>query len=243
MSPSHSEQEVQDLLDEGLVALVDGKVQEAIVTWMKVLDIDANEPRALDYLETLEVIEPRSQTADPDEEPGNGIGIESPETGEWSAPFESQSEIDVMTPQDGEGADFSGNPIGEDEKTDLLEQVRAEREANNLSAALDICDEILKRSPGELDTQVLADEIKEELVSFYLEDLKPLDQIPELAADDANILELSLDPIGGFLLSQIDGRITLEELLTIMGTFDQYRVVSALHLFINQEILRLNPAE
>lgn len=243
MSPSHSEQEVQDLLDQGLVALVDGKVQEAIVTWMKVLDIDANEPRALDYLETLEVIEPRSQTADPDEEPGNGIGIETPETGEWSAPFESQSEIDVMAPQDGEGAEFSGNPIGEDEKAGLLDQVRAEREANNISAALDICEEILKRSPGDLDTQVLADEIKEELVSFYLEDLKPLDQIPELAADDANILELSLDPIGGFLLSQIDGRITLEELLTIMGTFDQYRVVSALHLFINQEILRLNPAE
>ena len=89
---------------------------------------------------------------------------------------------------------------------------------------------------------MLADEIKEELVSFYIEDLKPLDQVPELAAD-ADILELSLDPIGGFLLSQIDGRITLEELLTIMGTFDQYRVVSALHLFINQEILRLNPAE
>ncbi len=242
MSSSHSEQEVQDLLDQGLVALVDGKVQEAIVTWMKVLDIDANEPRALDYLETLEVIEPRSQTADPDDENGGGVGVEVPETGEWSAPFESQSEIDVIAPQDGEGAEFSGTPIGEEEKADLLEQVKAEREANNISAALDICDEILKRSPGDLDTQVLADEIKEELVSFYIEDLKPLDQVPELAAD-ADILELSLDPIGGFLLSQIDGRITLEELLTIMGTFDQYRVVSALHLFINQEILRLNPAE
>jgi hypothetical protein len=242
MPESHSPQEVQDLLDQGLVALVDGKVQEAIVTWMKVLEIDANEPRAVDYLETLEVIEPRSETADPDEDSG-GIGVEVPETGEWSAPFESQSELDVAPPPDGEGAEFSGGPMSDEDRNGLLEQVYSEREAGNLGAALDICEEILKRAPGDFETTTVATEVKEELVSFYLDGLKPLDQIPELAADDSNILELSLDPIGGFLLSQIDGRITVEELLTIMGTFDQYRVVSALHLFINQEILRLKPPE
>ncbi len=242
MPDTHSPREVQDLLDQGLVALVDGKVQEAIVTWMKVLEIDANEPRALDYLETLEVIEPRSQTADPDEDSG-GIGVDVPETGEWSAPFESQSEIDVVPPPDGEGAEFSGGPLPDEERAGLLEQVNSEREAGNLGAALDICEEILKRAPGDFETSTLATEVKEELVAFYLDGLKPLDQIPELTADDSNILELSLDPIGGFLLSQIDGRITVEELLTIMGTFDQYRVVSALHLFLNQEILRLKPPE
>ena len=228
--------EVQDLLDHGLIHLFDGRVQEAIVTWMKVLDIDPNQPRALDYLETLEVIEPRSSMAD-----GNGVMGESRESGDWPSPFDSQPSIDVIAPAEGEGGEMTGGPISSEERVTLLAQVAEERTKDNLGGALDICEEILKRNPGDLETEELARTLKEDLVGFYLEQLKPLDQIPQLVADDSNILELSLDPIGGFLLSQIDGQITVEELLTIMGTFDQYRVVSALHYFLSHSILELTP--
>ncbi len=229
-----SSDEVQALLDQGLVHLFDGRVQEAVVAWMKVLDLDPNDPRALDYLETLDVIERRS-TAPVD----TGMEGEPRESGDWPSPFDSQPSLDVIAPQEG-GGELVGGPLGDEEKAGLLAQVQEEREAQNMGAALDICEEILKRSPGDAETEELAQAIKEELVGFYLDALKPLDQVPQLVADDANILELSLDPIGGFLLSQIDGRITVEELLTIMGTFDQYRVVSALHYFLNNGILELS---
>ena len=234
MTPTGAANEVQELLDQGLVHLFDGKIQEAIVCWMKVLDIDPSDARALDYLETLEVIEPKGPSSITDQHIGGG------ESDEWPSPFDSQPQIDVLPGTDGEGGGLTGLPLSEDEKQGLLAQVAEEREAQNMGAALDICEEILKRSPGDFETEELAREIKEELVGFYLDALKPLDQIPQLVADDANILELSLDPIGGFLLSQIDGRITVEELLTIMGTFDQYRVVSALHYFLNNGILELS---
>lgn len=238
MTPTGSSTEVQELLDLGLVHLFDGKVQEAIVTWMKVLDIDGNEPRALDYLETLEVIEPRSATG-----LAHGIQAENGESGEWPSPFDSQPSIDVLAPHESEGGAMTGGPISDTDRAGLLAQVNEELERQNLGAALDICEEILKRAPGDGETEELAQKVKEDLVGFYLEQLKPLEQIPQLVADDSNILELSLDPIGGFLLSQIDGRITVEELLTIMGTFDQYRVVSALHYFLTNEILELQAAE
>ena len=226
----------EELLDSGLVHLFDGKVQEAIVSWMKVLDIDPGDSRALDYLETLEVIEPQGPSTIADQPVGNG------ESDEWPSPFDSQPHLDVLPGTDGEGGELTGLPLFDDEKGGLLAQVAEEREQQNMGAALDICEEILKRSPGDFDTEELAREIKEELVGFYLDQLKPLDQVPQLTADDSNILELSLDPIGGFLLSQVDGRITVEELLTIMGTFDQYRVVSALHYFLSNGILELGPA-
>ena len=228
--------EVQDLLDHGLIHLFDGRVQEAIVTWMKVLDIDPNQPRALDYLETLEVIEPRRSIID-----GDGISGGVRESGDWPSPFDSQPSIDVIAPVEGEGGEMTGGPISSEERVTLLAQVEEERAKDNVGGALDICEEILKRNPGDLETEELARTLKEDLVGFYLEQLKPLDQIPQLVADDSNILELSLDPIGGFLLSQVDGRITVEELLTIMGTFDQYRVVSALHYFLSHNILELTP--
>ena len=45
--------------------------------------------------------------------------------------------------------------------------------------------------------------------------------------------------MGGFLISQIDGEISVEELLTILGTFDQFRVLSSLHYFLVNEIIEL----
>ncbi len=237
MAESGPRKEIEELLQGGLIHLFDGRVQDAIVTWMKILDLDPDEPRALDYLETLEAIEPRS----PLEVRGED-GQPLDESGEYAAhtsPFASQQSLDVVPSVEGEGGEFVGGPLSEEEKANLLEQVAAARSEENLGGALDICEEILKRSPGDPEVEELAREIKEDLVNFYLDKLKPLDQIPQLVANDASILELSLDPIGGFLLSQIDGNITVEELLTIMGTFEQYRVVSALHYFLNAGIIEL----
>jgi hypothetical protein len=237
MAATGPNNEIEELLQRGLIQLFDGRVQDAIVTWMKILDLDAHEPRALDYLETLEAIEPRSPI---EGDGGNGLGVE--ESGEFAAhasPFTSQQSLDVVPSVDGDGGGFVGGPLSDEEKAKLLGQVTAARGEENLGGALDICEEILKRSPGDPEVEELAREIKEDLVNFYLDQLKPLDQIPRLVANDASILELSLDPIGGFLLSQIDGNITVEELLTIMGTFEQYRVVSALHYFLNAGIIEL----
>ena len=66
---------------------------------------------------------------------------------------------------------------------------------------------------------------------------EPFDRVLTLRGGEAKLLELSLDPIGGFIISQIDGRITLEELLSIMGTFDRYRVMSSIHFLVQKEIV------
>ncbi len=234
MSDSESTSDVKGLLDKGLVQLSDGKIQDAVVTWMKVLDLDPNEPRALDYLETLEVIEPRSKQAIQEALEGSPELLES---GEWASPFSSQQNLEIV--QGGEGGEISGGPLSDEERTTLIAKIEEEKAGNNLGAALELCEEILKRSPDDTEAEDLARDIKAELVEFYLKDLKPLEQVPQLLADDSNILELSLDPIGGFLLSQIDGNITIEELLTIMGTFEQYQVVSALHQFLTNDIIEL----
>jgi hypothetical protein len=76
-------------------------------------------------------------------------------------------------------------------------------------------------------------------VDRYRSALEPLEAVPFLRATDASILELSLDPIGGFLISQIDGQITVEELLMILGTFDEFRVLSSLNFFLENGIIEL----
>jgi hypothetical protein len=121
----------------------------------------------------------------------------------------------------------------------LVREARAREEAGDFEVALKSCEDALRRDPEHKEALELVDTLRQELNEVYLKELEPLDRTPFLRATDSSILELSLDPVGGFLISQIDGEITVEELLTILGTFDQFRVLSALHYFLVNEIIEL----
>ena len=111
--------------------------------------------------------------------------------------------------------------------------------AGRLEAALGRAEDALRREPENAQAERIVADLRGRLVERYLQELEPRERVPYLRATDASILELSLDPIGGFLISQIDGEITIEELLTILGTFDQYRVLHSLHFFLENGIIEL----
>jgi hypothetical protein len=121
----------------------------------------------------------------------------------------------------------------------LLGNAREEEAAGQLEAALTFAEDALKREPDHTAANTLASSLKKRLSAEYRAELEPMESVPFLRATDASILELSLDPIGGFLISQIDGEITVDELLTILGTFDEFRVLSSLHFFLENGIIEL----
>jgi hypothetical protein len=121
----------------------------------------------------------------------------------------------------------------------LLRDARSDFEAGHVESALGRAEDALRREPENPEAEKLVGMLRGRLVDEYLVELEPRERIPYLRATDASILELSLDPIGGFLISQIDGEITIEELLTILGTFDQYRVLHSLHFFLENGIIEL----
>ena len=121
----------------------------------------------------------------------------------------------------------------------LVREAREREQAGDFEVSLKSCEDALRRDPEHKEALELAETLRQELNAVYLKELEPLERIPFLRATDSSILELSLDPVGGFLISQIDGEISVEELLTILGTFDQFRVLSSLHYFLVNEIIEL----
>lgn len=233
-----TDSQLRRLLDEGLVHLSLGREDDAVRVWREALERSPDNPRALDYLETLGVIPPRHAR-----ESGEVAAL-TPEqvVREPARPvLGGTAGPELMVVGESAGGELVVG-LAEEDIVGLLARAREEMEDGNLGAALDRCEDVLRRVPAEPRATECAREVKDRLVNFYLEELKPLSQVPYLCANDANILELSLDPIGGFLLSQVDADITLEDLLTIMGTFDQYKVVSALHFFLRHGIVELRPA-
>ena len=241
------------LLDRGLVQYALGNGDRALGLWKSALEIEPGSERARDYLRTLG-------------DDGGGLGASSPvgAAGQAAEAVLAVSEdtlaaVPVAGPGD-RSADSLAPPFApnvdfdEDESipTDELDVepvvpdveifLRDAREAEadgRYEEALTSAEDALKRDPERLETQELVSSLRNRLREIYLDELRPLERVPVLRATDASILELSLDPIGGFLISQIDGEITIDELLTILGTFDEFRVLGSLHYFLSSGIIEL----
>ena len=243
---------VEQLLDQGLIQYALGNVEAAISYWREAADVDPTSDRAHDYLRTV-----GAEFEDASSEPG----FEADERTEAMPAISEENIAAVQAIENGDvGGDSLAPPFGrevtfdEDDsvRTDdlevepvvpdveiMLREARAAEAEGRLEEALKSAEDALKRAPERPDTQELVGSLKERLKEQYFTALRPLERVPVLRATDASILELSLDPIGGFLISQIDGEITIEELLTILGTFDEFRVLGSLHFFLKSGIIEL----
>ncbi len=241
---------VTGLLDKGLVRFALGQRDEAIEFWQRALEHNPRSARARDYLQSVgaitrdELDELGATTSDvaPVEEAPKDLAAQGADS--LVPPFTEEVAAYVSGEHDAPA------PFDPDEETQdletlvtdvevLLGNAREDEAAGNLEGALQHAEDALRREPDNAPANALASSLKKRLGEEYLKELEPLDSVPFLRATDASILELSLDPIGGFLISQIDGEITVEELLTILGTFDEFRVLSSLHFFLENGIIEL----
>jgi len=229
---------VATLLDSGLIRYAVGDRDEAIQFWQQALEQEPGQSRALDYLQSVGALPPGSV-------PGDAVG---------SATL-SHEDVGVTTidrAAESMGSPFTARPEPVEDHADtgelevepvvadvdiLVRDARDKEEAGDFELALKNCEEALRRDPDHTEAGEMAEALRKRLVDKYLEELQPLDRVPYLRATDSSILELSLDPVGGFLISQIDGEITVDELLMILGTFDRFRVLSSLHFFLVNEII------
>ncbi len=234
--------EISTLLDRGLVRYALGRRDEAIELWQQALDAAPRNRRAQDYLKSVGALLPSADGQELHTSTAEIVAVESElDSMDNASAAESlvppfTAEVASFGPDDDEKPTGDIEPMVPDVEI-LLRGAREDEEAGDFEGALRHAEEALKRDPEQLDAQEMASSLRRRLAARYREELEPLGRVPFLRATDASILELSLDPIGGFLISQIDGEITVDELLTILGTFDEFRVLSSLHFFLENGII------
>ncbi|MEO8701293.1 MAG: serine/threonine-protein kinase [Kofleriaceae bacterium] len=126
-----------------------------------------------------------------------------------------------------------------DKSTERRTRSSAERDAQSIDKST----ERPTRSIAEGAAQSIdktATRTPEELEKHYLSRIGPRRQSPHVAMSTSQITSLSLDHRAGFLLSLVDGRCTIEELLDISGMprVETLRVVCEL---LDQGVLALTP--
>jgi hypothetical protein len=111
-----------------------------------------------------------------------------------------------------------------------LEGARELFALGDFSGSLEMIEKILKLDPGHAEAREYLRQNEATLIAMYESKLGPSDCIPRLAIKPEEVMWLNLDHRAGFLLAQIDGSVSYEDLFALSGLprLDTARILASL---------------
>jgi tetratricopeptide (TPR) repeat protein len=227
---SAAAERVDELLEKGLAAYRDGKTKEAASAWEEALKLDPANPRAIEYLRT--VLRPARMSATssatsasapspwddgpslarplelkPPDTPPRGMEMFAPQPAAAQRPKTTPSEVDAW-----------------------LAGARELAELDDFSGTLELVEKILSKDPAHPEALKLKQECEHELTKMYESVIGSMLAAPVIAIPQDEIIWLNLDHRAGFVLAQIDGQVSYEDLFAICGMsrLDTARILAQL---------------
>jgi hypothetical protein len=121
-------------------------------------------------------------------------------------------------------------PASDTEAVAWMQGARELVALNDFSGALELLGKVIARKPNDAEAQKLSTICEENLTQMYESKLGAMDRIPKVVLPPDEIIWLNLDPRAGFVLAQIDGGVSFEDLYAICGLrrLDTARILSQL---------------
>jgi|WetSurMetagenome_2_1015567.scaffolds.fasta_scaffold137278_3 tetratricopeptide (TPR) repeat protein len=234
---------VAELLDQGVKAYTRGESAEAERFWKEALELDPRNERVRAYLRQVRgELPPRAPepAAEPpprpeaafapspwDAGPANaatvvvedGDGLDLDAVGE-------KSEIRSLVPEPRAGA----KPPAPGDVATWMEGARELFALGDFSGSLEMIERILRVDPTHAEARAYLRQNESTLVAMYESKLGPLSGVPRLAIHAEEVMWLNLDHRAGFLLAQVDGTVSFEDLFALSGLprLDTARILSSL---------------
>ncbi|HET9598238.1 MAG TPA: hypothetical protein VFP65_21805, partial [Anaeromyxobacteraceae bacterium] len=100
----------------------------------------------------------------------------------------------------------------------------------DFSGSLEMIEKILKIDPSHAEARRYLEQNEATLIAMYESKLGPAHAVPRLAIQPEEVMWLNLDHRAGFLLAQIDGSSTYEDLFALSGLprLDTARILATL---------------
>ena len=100
----------------------------------------------------------------------------------------------------------------------------------DFSGSLEMIEKILKADPSHAEARRYLEQNEATLIAMYESKLGPAAAIPRLAILPEEVMWLNLDHRAGFLLAQIDGTSSYEDLFALSGLprLDTARILATL---------------
>ena len=99
-----------------------------------------------------------------------------------------------------------------------------------LREGLDLLESLVRAEPRNLEAQALLELARGALLRVYRQRVGSGDAVPRVRISTAEVMKYNLPAAAGFLLSAIDGRISVDELVAVSGMdpFDALRALANL---------------
>jgi tetratricopeptide (TPR) repeat protein len=105
-----------------------------------------------------------------------------------------------------------------------------------LEEAFGELDELARRHPDRLDLRGYLELVRKQLLEQWADEIGDRGRVPRLVPSPQELLRLHLKPEEGFLLSQVDGLVTLEDLISL-STVDRFSTFRMLARFLRERIV------
>jgi tetratricopeptide (TPR) repeat protein len=233
---------VAELLDQGVKAYTRGDSAEAERTWLQALELDPQNERVRAYLRQI-----RGEHA---ERPAPAAPPLPPEPPFAPSPWDAgpSAAATVMVVEDGAGLDLAAvgekseiRPLVADQRPpphppppgDVASWMDGARELfalGDFSGSLEMIERILRVDPTHAEARAYHRQNESTLVAMYESKLGALGTRPRLAIHAEEVMWLNLDHRAGFLLAQIDGVVSYEDLFALSGLprLDTARILASL---------------
>jgi hypothetical protein len=131
---------------------------------------------------------------------------------------------------------------GSEDELQPVDELQARLDEGDYAGALLLAERLLALDPADERASRLAESAREQLVDVYSVEIGGRRRIPHVIMDSDEIRWLALDHRAGFLLSCIDGRMSIEEVLDVSGmpALDALRILCDLR---DQSVIALDTKE
>jgi tetratricopeptide (TPR) repeat protein len=224
--------EVTRLLKRGLNHYGLGDLDGAIACWEQARALDPENQAVHDYLETAyeENGGARKKEAKPRAAAKPAPGFPPPR--EKLAPSKIVTDDDD-TPKSGPIIEFAAED--DDPDTQLQLALQAYKEGRYDDAWREL-NEVAKTQPGRLDVQGYLQLVRTERAQTWAKEIGDQGRVLKRKITTAQIMQLKLKPDEGFMLAQIDGRLSIADLISL-STSDRVRTLEVIAKLLRDEIV------
>ena len=225
--------EVTRLLKRGLNHYGLGELGAAIRCWEKARELAPDNRAAQDYLETAYEESGRAKALPAAAEP------DGPQTAPSSYEFAFDDDETPLTneapPPLPAGASLPELPIADDAPDTAVAEALDAYKAGELEAAWESLQQVAAARPDRLDVQGYLVMVRSERARQWAREVGDQGRAPRVKRSMQELMTLNLKPAEGFLLAQIDGELSIEQLLNLSN--DRVRTLEILAKFLREGLI------
>jgi hypothetical protein len=114
-------------------------------------------------------------------------------------------------------------------------------ETGDWESALALAQSILARDPADHEARAYVDRSRAELLSHYEARLGARDRVLRVTVPDDWLAQMAIDPRAAFLLSRIDGRSSIEEVLDMASSLPALDAMAILVDMMDDGVVEARP--